>query len=234
MSSQLTLPLDISEAKSFDNFVEAENAPIVAHLKYRLSTQLDAKEPTYHGVIIWGEASSGKTHLMMALSRVFHQLGGDVQWIGPEMGEQDIASGGDLKTLYVVDDIEALVQAPDGEKSLLTIIEKIKQENGLLYISAKHAPSGMQIGLADLSSRLRAIDCFELQALSEAHKRTLLTRWAHARGFVLNQDVVNWLFTHTSRDLGRMYDLMEQIDAVSLAQHRRVTIPFIKSIIEQT
>lgn len=230
MAIQLTLPIDIDEQRSFDDFIDLPNRQLIEHLKFKLLQRKSKPDSQYYAVIVWGESSSGKTHLMIALTNLFKQQGGAVQWLRPGLDRR--SDRDQARLIYVLDDIEQFVQTSVDRQALLTVIEEIKQQNGLLLITAKHAISGLNIGLADLSSRLQALDSFELLALDEAEKRLVLKQRAHQRGIVLSNEVINWLFTHTPRDLGKLFQILDQVDAVSLAQHRKVTIALIKSIIE--
>jgi DnaA family protein len=76
------------------------------------------------------------------------------------------------------------------------------------------------------------MDGFELLALRDDDKREVLRQRANQRGILLGDDVLNWLFTHTARDLGMLLNLLERMDVHSLSQKRKVTIPLIKSILQ--
>ena len=224
----------MDETLKFENFNTATNATLIAHIKNMLSMRISvAEELTYQGAVIWGDSSSGKTHLLAAISDYYHtQLDGKVCWLGQQPVDQGQVMRGDAKLLYVLDDFDEAAEDINAEKKLLSIVEQIKQQDSLLIISSKRSAKRMNVSLADLSSRLQAMDSFELNVLEDEHKREVLKQKAKQRGFSLSGDVLNWLFTHTSRDLGVLNALLDQIDEASLAQHRKVTIPLIKAILE--
>ena len=132
----------------------------------------------------------------------------------------------------MLDDVETFISDSAAERQFLTLIERIKQQNAMLLITARQAVKGLKIGLPDLSSRLQAMDGFELLALRDDEKREVLHQRANQRGILLGDDVLNWLFTHTARDLGMLLNLLERMDVHSLSQKRKVTIPLIKSILQ--
>ena len=55
---------------------------------------------------------------------------------------------------------------------------------------------------------------------------------AEERGFALGDDVLAWLLAHFSRDLGRLIALLDRLDRHSLAEHKRITIPFVRRLVD--
>jgi DnaA family protein len=42
---------------------------------------------------------------------------------------------------------------------------------------------------------------------------------------------LNWLFVHYVRDLEALFDLLSRLDRASLAAQRRITIPFLRTVV---
>ncbi len=231
MAAQLILPIGVDDVSGIDNFVDTPNSTLLAYLKRQLSQRANGEFDSYSGVYLWGEAGSGKSHLLAAMSQWVKQNSGKTVWL--EAGHTWVPrSGGALSRVYLLDDVESFITEPTAERDFLTLIERIKQQNAMLLLTAERPVKKLEIALDDLSSRLGALECFELLALREQEKREVLRQRAHQRGIVLSEEVLNWLFTHTARDLGMLLDFLEQIDVQSLSQKRRVTIPLIKSILD--
>ena len=51
------------------------------------------------------------------------------------------------------------------------------------------------------------------------------------RGIQLDDSALDWLFTRRARDLGSLMDLLERIDHAALAAQRRVTVPFLRTLL---
>ena len=51
---------------------------------------------------------------------------------------------------------------------------------------------------------------------------------AHARGIELTDDVLAFILHRASRDMAELFEYLQRLDTISLAEKRRVTIPFIK------
>ena len=231
MTPQLVLPMGVDEAHDLDNFIDTPNRELVAYLKQKLLKRSSGHLEGFSAYLVHGEASAGKSHLLDALA----------QWVGRCSGEAVLLkSMVDLKRtidwdhqnrVYLLDDLEGFCSEPDDERELMGFIERLKQNHASLVISAATAVPGLGIRLPDLRSRLLAIEGFELQPLGEAERREVVRTRARQRGIILSDEVLNWLFSHTDRELGIMLDLLERIDLLSLAEKRRVTIPLIKSLL---
>lgn len=231
--TQLTLPIEIDDKRNFDNYVEGSNARLIEHLKDQLDLRLNTtKEHSYSGIILWGAESVGKTHLLSALAQQATNSGQKILWLQADLLKQGPVENVIAKQIYLLDDLENFIVDSEAEQSLLGLIERTKQAQALLLITTKQSLNRVAISLEDLSSRLKALDNFELIGLDEAQKREVLQQRALQRGIILSDEVVSWLFTHTSRDLALLLNLLAQIDTASLAQKRKVTIPLIKSILE--
>jgi DnaA family protein len=101
-----------------------------------------------------------------------------------------------------------------------------------MLFSAAAAPGQLGIGLPDLVSRLSACAQAALKPLADADRREALRQRAQARGLVLDDAVLDWLFARTQRDLGSLTALLERLDRESLAAQRRITVPFLRKLLE--
>jgi DnaA family protein len=81
-------------------------------------------------------------------------------------------------------------------------------------------------------SRLGACTQIALKPLAEAERRALLRSRAAARGIEFDDAVLDWLFAREKRDLASLLGVLDRIDAASLAAQRRVTVPFLRKLLE--
>ncbi|HZY16567.1 MAG TPA: DnaA/Hda family protein, partial [Ramlibacter sp.] len=93
------------------------------------------------------------------------------------------------------------------------------------------APAGLALR-EDLRTRLGWGHVFALQVLSEPERRAVLRQAADARGIFLGDDVMDFILHRFSRDLGSLMQLLEHLDAYALQAQRAITIPLIKSMLE--
>jgi len=55
---------------------------------------------------------------------------------------------------------------------------------------------------------------------------------ARQRGFELPEETGRYLLRRLPRDLSALMSLLERLDTASLAAQRKLTVPFVKSVLE--
>ena len=70
--------------------------------------------------------------------------------------------------------------------------------------------------------------------LTEPERRAVLRRAADRRGIFLSDEVMDFMLTRFSRDLGSLTQLLDQLDRYALQTQRAITIPMIKAMLEDT
>ena len=86
--------------------------------------------------------------------------------------------------------------------------------------------------MPDLASRFAAATLLTLRPLDEADQREALRLRAHARGLDLPEETALYLQRRFPRDLPTLYQLLDTLDEAALAAQRRVTVPFIRSVLD--
>jgi DnaA family protein len=84
----------------------------------------------------------------------------------------------------------------------------------------------------DLRTRLGWGQVFQLHALAEEQRRAVLRRAADERGVHLSDDVMAFMLNRFSRDLSSLMQLLEHLDRFAMRTQRAITIPLIKSMLE--
>ena len=84
----------------------------------------------------------------------------------------------------------------------------------------------------DLRTRMGWGHVFSLQPLTEPERRAVLRQAADARGVFLSDDVMDYMLTRFSRDLGSLMELLDLLDGYALQTKRAITIPLITSMME--
>ncbi len=224
---QLPLGIGLRESATFDNFVAGQDLGVVDALQ---RASLGGERFVY----VSGGPGSGKSHLLQAACHAMAQGARSVylplseaEQLAPEMLE-----GLEAMNLVAIDDVDAIAGQKPWETALFHLYNRIRNEGeGALLLtgstSLKHSP----IVLPDLKSRLAWGLAFRLTGLSDADKLQALQRRARGRGFDLPDEVGAYLLRHYHRDMLALFDLLERLDAVSLIEQRRLTIPFVKEVI---
>jgi DnaA family protein len=94
-------------------------------------------------------------------------------------------------------------------------------------------PDQSGFGLADLASRLGWGVTYSLKPLGEDDVLKALTSRAAARGLELPEETAQFLLRRFPRDLSSLFVLLDALDVASLVEQRRLTIPFVKSVLDQ-
>jgi DnaA family protein len=223
---QLALRLRTRTGASFANFVASDENAATLHA---LRIWLGAPEP---GIFyLFGAEGSGRSHLLQAA------CGESAAVYAPllELNNEDPAvlfEGLEHTELVCLDDIEAVLADLHWCEQLFYLFNRIIDARHKLLVSAGQAAASLQCALPDLRSRLTWGGSFRLLVLDDSGRQRALRGLARERGFDLSDDVLNYLFTHFSRDLGALTTLLDELDKHSLAQQRRITVPFVRKLLD--
>ena len=86
----------------------------------------------------------------------------------------------------------------------------------------------------DLRTRLGWGHVFHLQLLDDDQRRDVLLKHSQALGMHLGNDLLDYLLSRFSRDLGHLIDLLEQLDNYALQTQRPLTIPLLRAMLDET
>ena len=227
MNQQLPLDLHLRDSASFENFVTGDNQQAFEKL-----SALNTNSTVANMFWLWGNAC-GKTHLLEA---VCHQaLANDVAVIYLTLTDPDIEpemlEGLEQLDIVCIDNIDAVAGNTEWEQALFVLCERFHDQNGSLVLASRAAPQALAIALPDLRSRLLGwFMVFAVKPLDDTGKAEALRRRAHNRGLEIADEVVQYVLKRYPRDMHALFDLIEKIDSASLAQQRRITIPFLRSL----
>ena len=88
------------------------------------------------------------------------------------------------------------------------------------------------IVLADLRSRLQRLANFHVRELDDAARMAALQLRARHRGLELPNDTASYLMSRSRRDMRSLYELLDKLDLEALRAQRRLTIPFVKDVLQ--
>lgn len=74
----------------------------------------------------------------------------------------------------------------------------------------------------------------QLHELSDQEKIHTLQRVALQRGFDLSRNVLQFLINRCSRNMHDLHQILDLLDKASLQEQRKITIPFVKAILNLT
>ncbi len=228
MYTQLTLDLQLKDSFTFDNFISGENHILVELLK-------DGSARAEKQLYLWGGHNSGKTHLLQAMCQYQAAEKRNVSYLPLEQMvdySPDIFHGQETMDICCIDNVEQLQGRSDWQEALFDLINRMRENHRRLILTASQPPAEVNLELKDLVSRLQWGPIFRLVEMSDAEKCQALQQRAEARGFELAENVAAFLLKNYNRDIADLFNMLEALDKAQLQQHRRLTIPFVKSVLD--
>ena len=212
---QLILDLIPSPAPTLENFVPGRNGEVLKALQDAASGQSPARL-----VYLWGETSSGKSHLAKSVSNAAD----GTTYFADHVGDLP-----EVPKSFVVDDVNAIdVNDQIGVFNLINLIIA-NQADHFLLVTGNAAPRDLNVR-RDLASRLGQGLVFQLFPLSDAEKSAALKAHAHSRGFALREEVITYLLRHSRRDLASLMRFLDALDKYSLETRREITLPLLREM----
>jgi len=225
LATQLPLQLNLHEVYRFDNFYFAQ-----AELASALTELCQTESVSF--VYLWGEASSGKSHLLMATAEksaqntLYLPLAELVQSASPEVLESV-----EQLDLLCIDNLEAIAEHREWQEALFHCFNRLQDSGCKLLVAARQNPATIALTLPDLRSRMATALIYQLESLNDDKKQQALIIQAQARGLDLPSEVANYVLRHHSRDMQVLMTLLQQLDKASMVEKRRLTIPFVRQVL---
>ena len=173
-----------------------------------------------HALLLYGEKSSGKTHI----SYIWQALSKAKKLSSVDIYNNNYDNSGN----YIIDTIQNV----HDETALFHLFNSTKENGGnLLLISEKH-PANLSIRLPDLRSRLNAIDVAVLGAPDDDLLRAILFKHLSDRQFKVEIDVINYIIARIERSFEMLEEIAVLLDKKALEESRNITIPLARTILE--
>lgn len=231
MFKQLPLSFAPREVFNFASFVSGDNQLVVTMIKQLAETSGERQ------LYLWSGKGQGKSHLLQAACHFASKQNASACYLPvSEIIAQSVDIFEDLEQLDLIclDDVHLLAGDVAWEVALFDLINRVRAGTGRLLMSADRAPENLAVQLPDLRSRLVWGPVFQLQALSDADKREALQLRAQLSGLELTENVADYLLRHYPRDLFGLFERLDRLDTAAMAMQRRLTIPFVKTVLGQS
>lgn len=227
-ASQMALGVKLRDDARFDNFHGSRNLEVARRLE-----SVSASPDGLPVVIICGDADTGKSHLLQAVCHKADQLGQSAVCISIEellpFGPEAL-TGLDDHQVVCLDDLGQIAGDSRWEEAVFHLYNRILDRGGLLVVSMADVPGAYPFGLADLASRLAHGLVMQLRVYRDEDRMRILIARAEQRGMVLSGDVASFIMRRAPRRLGELLAILDTLDENSLQAQRRLTIPFVKSV----
>ncbi|MEW6590463.1 MAG: DnaA regulatory inactivator Hda [Pseudomonadota bacterium] len=209
---QLLLDVRPPARPELARFVVGRNVELMA----QLAAMLDGCAAE-RMVYVWGPPGSGKTYLLEAWANACAARGFAVDRTGQQAAQAVIADA--------VETWDATQQ-----QAGFAAFNRVREAGGLWLAAGNAAPAELPL-MPELKTRFGWGLVFQLQPLDDAEKRAALSRHAETLGFRLDAQVVDYLLTHTARDLQSLLRVLEALDRFSLEAKRPITLPLLRQLL---
>lgn len=226
---QIALDIGLATGPTLASFFTGQNEATLRHLELWVGEKVGAVTRSPVPTYLWGSAGSGKTHLLKAVQQALREQGAAVGWLDATVQEPPEFNEGWAAVL--MDDVH-LYTAVQQHAAFNWFVNMQTQQRWVLG-AGELPPSDLKLR-EDLRTRLGWGHVFHLHLLSEPERRAVLRQAADARGVFLGDEVMDFMLTRFSRDLGSLMELLDLLDSYALQTKRGITIPLIKSMMENS
>ncbi|MEM9224091.1 MAG: hypothetical protein AAGB11_17045 [Pseudomonadota bacterium] len=168
-------------------------------------------------VMVRGGAGTGKSHL----AKAFAERAGAALVNGASLHSDSAVAL--ARTPVVVDDADCA-----DETALFHMINAVRNVGSTMLLAATTRQVG---GLADLSSRLRAVPEVKLDEPDDALLRQVIIDRFQQRQLAIDGSVVSYLMTRIDRTLHDAVRWVDRVDRKGLAEKRGPTRPLAASVL---
>jgi len=225
---QLALGVRIPDRATFASYLPGENDEALVALERLVASGTG---------FCWlsGPQASGKTHLLQAVTvaagehrRASYASLRELLPLGPGAldGLSDLAA-------IALDDLDAIAGRREWEQALFHVYREAEERGAITVLASRLSPVALSWSLPDFASRAIAMHSFVLKPLDESHRAQALRLRAQLRGVDLPDETLRWLERRFPRDMGSLFTLLDTLDAAALVAQRRLTVPFIRSVLRE-
>lgn len=224
----MALGVKLRDDARFDNFHGDRNAEAAVRLE-AVCRDL-SRVPV---VAVCGDSDTGKSHLLQAACHFMESRGDTAVCVsiqellpfGPEA-----LSGLENQALICLDDVDLIAGQEDWEEAVFHLYNRVLDNGHLLLVSMSEVPGSLPLVLPDLVSRLAHGLLIQLGIYRDDDRLKILMARAEKRGLVMGDDVAGFILRRAPRRLGELLAILDRLDENSLQAQRRLTIPFVKSV----
>lgn len=218
--NQIPIDFDFFTKKTLENFIIGDNKNLFKYLQ-----EISNSDQV---ILIYGSKSSGKSHICEA---IYNQYINSAFFINDKSILLDNIPI-DFYELLIIDNLDKLISSKTDEEKIFTLVNNQILHKKPVLVSSSKDIKDCNITLEDLSSRLLSDKIFTIKDLDDSDKIEMMILYCSQRGLEISENVLHYIMNNCSRDLYFLCALIKNLDNVSLSMKKKITIPFIKKVIE--
>jgi DnaA-homolog protein len=236
---QLPLAVQLPDDETFASFISDSNQNILSLLPQLINDKSivnsESSSMLTKGFYLFGSPGVGKSHLLHASCAFASALSlSSVCLSFSELQHLSVELLDGLEQIDVVclDDIHLIAGNEQWQQAVFDLFNRMIEQQGLLIIAGSQSVQQLGLSLPDLESRLSWGFVEQIKPLNEDEKTRAFLFRAKQRGLLLQDETVKFLFNRLSRDLSHLLACLDQLDRASIREQRKITIPFIKDVLQ--
>lgn len=185
----------------------------------------------FFAACIYGSAGCGKTHLANVFSNRVSLLTNYPYKI-PSIKAQNLK----LETVHelfkqntclIVEELNENIN----EEAMFHLYNLYRNEGGNILFTSRTAPARLPFKLKDLQSRLNIIPSIEIKDPDDDLLSSLLVKLFMDRQIMVAPELISYLLNNMQRSFAYARKIVAEIDNISLARKRAVSIPIAKEAV---
>ncbi|MDR1551697.1 MAG: hypothetical protein LBS14_03405 [Holosporaceae bacterium] len=213
------------ERLNWKDFVESD--------ENRAALMLLAQWPEWNGngLIIYGEACSGKTHLAALWAQTanaVYVLKGSMDGNPRDLFE----TVGNSKCNFIIDNFDELL-IPKNYDRLFHFLNILREKNRFLLLLSRLHPQLWDITLEDLKSRLLSIPIVGIESPGDDLLLRIARKIARDLGITIENDALGYLLNTLERRVTSLASALKILDKLSLRQKKSLSPAFVKKNLQQ-
>lgn len=187
----------------------------------------DWREPV---AVIYGPKSCGKSHIL----NVWRSRTDGIALTADDLSAEKLeATLNQLPGNFTIDNLDEIMSAgAPVQQAVFHLINAIRNKGGSLLCTTCILPGEWDIALKDLESRLKGAHLLKIDVPDDDLLFAIFVKLFHERQMVVEPDIIQYILARCDRDFETIFSMVEKIDAASLQQKRRITLPFVKKVLD--
>tara|TARA_Y100000590_G_scaffold231148_1_gene260486 strand:- start:397 stop:1104 length:708 start_codon:yes stop_codon:yes gene_type:complete len=227
---QLNLNVKLDEAIKLENFIICPSTEVIL----KACREFISRSNNSNTFLLWGNEGTGKNYLLHSINREFINKNLHSTFISFDnslLDNPSVLEGLEELDVIFIESMEQFPNSKEWEIALFNLINACLLKDCKIFISSKVTAKHLEINLVDLKSRLLSFPAFELPEINEDEKLKAMEEAASRKGLKLEDNVLSYILTHTSRNLSDLMSLMNELDTFSLEKKRKVSIALVREMI---
>lgn len=185
----------------------------------------------YFAICIYGDESSGKTHLANVFANNVSHLTNYPYRI-PFIKASSITMT-NFRPLFaqhqclVIEDLNEKIN----QEALFHLYNLYRDEGGNIMFTAEQAPARLNFALPDLRSRMNIVPAVKIGEPDDELLSALLVKLFSDRQITPTPELISFIINNMQRSFSYAKKLVAEIDLISLSKKRAITINIVKEAI---